>query len=111
MKFLVKKGLVTACGLALLAVLTTGATNNGQLRDTARPAHSQYRASSQCSQPLSERVGGWICAVGLSSWDLAPEASGHCKPHQSWCWTLEPQAGRSTWMGSFKYGLGRKKLG
>lgn len=106
-----KKGLVTMVGSALLIGFTTGATSNGQLGNDAHASHSQHRTSSQCSKPMSERVGGWICPGVLSSRDMAPAASGHCKPHQSWCWTLDPQAGRSTWMGSFKYGLGRTNLG
>jgi len=110
MRFLVKKGLVTVGGSALLIVLTTGATSNDQSGNGAH-SHDQHSTASQCSKPVSQRVGGWICVGALSSRGVAGAASGHCKPHQSWCWTLKPGSGRSTWMGSFKYGFGRKRLG
>ena len=111
MRSLVKKGLVTVSGSALLIVLTAGATSNDQSGNGAHSAHEQRSAASQCSKPVSQRVGGWICAGSLSSRGVTGAASGHCKPHQSWCWTLKPGAGRSTWMGAFKYGFGRKRLG
>lgn len=38
-------------------------------------------------------------------------ATGHCQPHQAWCWFLVPGAGRSTWTGRFAYGYGKKTLG
>ncbi len=106
-----RKGLVVLGGSALLIALTTGATSNGQTGGGTHSARSQHGTASQCSKPLNQRVGGWVCPSGLSNADTASAASPHCKPHQSWCWTLEKAAGRSTWTGKFKYGLGKKNLG
>jgi hypothetical protein len=111
MKISFKKGMIAAGGSALLIVLTTGATSDEQPGSDVHSVHYRVSVSSQYSKPLSERTGAWTCVGALSGQNMSPAASGHCKPHQSWCWTLKPGAGRSTWMGGFKYGFGRKKLG
>jgi len=60
---------------------------------------------------MARRTGGWLCPASLPASGVAPAATGHCKPHESWCWYLVPGAGRSTWAGQFKYGFGKKPLG
>lgn len=74
-------------------------------------AQFTHSSANQCSMTVTKRTGNWTCATSLPASGASSAATGHCKPHQAWCWYLVPGGGRSTWTGRFAYGHGRKTLG
>jgi hypothetical protein len=104
------KGLVSVAVCAL-AVLTISAASASPDRSGADTRQSPRARVNQCSMAVSKRKGGWACGMPGSAAGTLSATAEHCKPHQSWCWHLDPEAGRSTWMGQFRYGYGKKTLG